>query len=154
MQEFGIQIEWTMTGRRRTTTTRRKEFCTWCYASVMKCSWRVRPSSWTLRRSTPLTTWNRRSREPTRSTTWIREHTRSVAVFLVSCVSIHSSLAHRTLTQDVYVCVSFHPMVIVTLHSWVERSFWLPWPFHHLHLPPFFHRYSQVVPLILQLRRG
>ena len=30
MQEFGIQIELTMTGHSRTTTSRRKELCTWC----------------------------------------------------------------------------------------------------------------------------
>ena len=154
MQEFGIQIEWTMTGHRRTTTTRRKETCTWCYACVVKCSWRVKPSCWTLRRPTLLTTWKPRSREPTRSTTRTREHARSVAVFVVSCVLLHSSLAHRTLAQDVCVCVSFHPMIIAMLHSWVERSLWLPWPFHHLHLPPLFHHYSQAVPLTLQLRRG
>ena len=29
MQEFGIQIELTMTGHNRTTTSRRKELCTW-----------------------------------------------------------------------------------------------------------------------------
>ena len=42
MQEVGIQIEWTKTGDRLTTTTRRKEIGTWCYACVVKCSWRVR----------------------------------------------------------------------------------------------------------------
>ena len=38
MQEFGIQIEWTMTGHSRTTTSRRKELCTWCCVCVVKCS--------------------------------------------------------------------------------------------------------------------
>ena len=154
MQKFGIQFEWTMTGHRRTSTSTRKELCTWCYACVVKCSWRVKPSCWTLRRPTPLTTWKPRSRETTRSTTRTLEHARSVAVFVVSSALLHSSLAHRTLAQDVCVCASFHPMVIAKLHAWVERSLWLPWPFHHLHLPPLFHHYSQAVPRTLQLHRG
>ena len=42
----------------------------------------------------------------------------------LSSVLSHSSLAHRTLAQDVCVCVSFHSMAI-TMHAWVERSLWL-----------------------------
>ena len=38
MQEFGIQIELTMTGHTRTTTSRRRELCTCYYACVVKCS--------------------------------------------------------------------------------------------------------------------
>ena len=39
MQEFGIQIEWTMTGQSRTTTSRRKELCTWyCVCVQVNCS--------------------------------------------------------------------------------------------------------------------
>ena len=144
MQEFGIQIEWTMTRHSRTTTSRRKELCTWCCVCVVKCSWRIKPSCWTLRRST----------ESTRSTTWTRERARSVVVFAVSSVLSHSSLAHRTLAQDVCVCASFHPMVITMSHAWVDRSLWLPWPFHHLHLPPLPHPWSQAVPPTLQLHRG
>ena len=60
-----------------TTTSRRKELCTWCCDCVVKCSWRVKPSCWTLRRPTPMTTWKPRSRESTRSTTWTRERARS-----------------------------------------------------------------------------
>ena len=108
MQDFWIQIEWTMTGHSRTTTSRRKEFCTWCCVCVVKCSWRLKPSCWTLRRPTPMTTWKPRSRESTRSTTWTRERAPSVAVFVVSSVLSHSSLAHNTLAQDVCVCASFH----------------------------------------------
>ena len=36
MQEFGIQIELTMTGQSRTTTSRRKELCTWNCVCVVK----------------------------------------------------------------------------------------------------------------------
>ena len=118
VQEFGIQIEWMMTGHCRTPTSRRKELCTWCYACVVKCSWtgktfllHVEASDTIDKREKP------RSREPTRSTTRTLEHARSVAVFVVSFVLLHSSLAHRTLAQDVCVCVSFHPMVIAMLHA-------------------------------------
>ena len=38
MQEFVIQIEWTMTGHNRTTTFRRKEICPWYCVCVVKCS--------------------------------------------------------------------------------------------------------------------
>ena len=90
LQEFGIQIELTMTGHNRTTTSRRKELYTWYCVCVVKCSWRMKPSCWTLRRPTPMTTWKPRSRETTRSTTWnstvtwTRERARCVAVFVVS----------------------------------------------------------------------
>ena len=95
MQEFGIQIEWTMTGHNRTTTSRRKELCTWFCVCVVKCSWRIKPSCWTLRRPTPMTTWKPRSWESTRSTTWTRERARSCCrlrfqfcvVTLISCTS-------------------------------------------------------------------
>ena len=40
------------------------------------------------------------------------------------------------------------------MHAWVERSLWLPWPSHHLHLPPLIHHYPQAVPSTLQLPRG
>ena len=99
MEEFGIQIEWTMTGHSRTTTSRRKELCTWCCVCVVKCSWRMKPSCWTLRRPTPMTTWKPRSRESTRSTTWTRERARSChslrsqfcVVTLISCTSHNGS---------------------------------------------------------------
>ena len=38
MQEFGIQSQLTMTSRSRTTTSRRKEVCTWNYVCVEKPS--------------------------------------------------------------------------------------------------------------------
>ena len=74
----------------------------------------------------------------------------SVSVLLLS----HSSLAHRTLAQDVCVCVSFHPMVITMSHAWVERSLWLPWPFHPLHFPPLLHLYLPALPPSLHLPWG
>ena len=39
---------------------------------------------------------------------------RSQSLFLLL---LHSSLAHRTLAQDVCFCVSFHPMVITMSHA-------------------------------------
>ena len=107
IQEFGIQIEWTMTGHNRTTTPRRKELCTFYCVCVVKCSWRVKPSRWTLRRPTPLTTWKPRSRETsTRSTTWTRECARSCHSLRSPCsVLSHSSRTHR-MDQDVWVFVS------------------------------------------------
>ena len=114
-----------------------------------KCSWRMKPSCWTLRRPTPMTTWKPRSRETsTRSTTWTRECARSCCS-LRSLVLSHSSLAHRTLAQDVRVFVSFHPMVIA-MHAWSERSLWLPWSLHHLHLPPLIPHYHQAVPYAMK----
>ena len=93
-----------------------------------KCSWRMKTSCWTLRHTTPMTTWKARSRESTQSTAWTRERALSVAVFVVSSVLSHSSLAHRTLAQDLRVVVSFHPMVIA-MYAWVELSPWFPWFF-------------------------
>ena len=90
MQKFGIQIEWTMTGHIRTTTSRRKEFCTWCCVCLVKCSRRMKPSCWTLRRPTQMTTWKPRSREPTRSTTWTRERA-------CTCYSLRSQFCVVTL---------------------------------------------------------
>ena len=153
-KNLGYRFEWTMTGHNRTTTSRRKELCTWCCVCVVKCSWRIKPSCWMLRRPTPMTTWKPRSRESTRSTTWTRERARS-------CYSLRSQFCfvtlipctHRIMAQDVCVCASFHPMVIA-MHAWVERSLRLPWPFYHLHLPPLIHHYPQAVPSTLQLHRG
>ena len=96
MQEFGIQIELTMTGHNRTTTSRRKELCTWYCVCVVKCSWRMKPSCWTLRRPTPMTAWKPRSRETARSTTWTRERPRSVAVFVVLVLCCHTHLLHTS----------------------------------------------------------
>ena len=102
MQEFGIQIESTMTGHSRTTTSTRKELCTWCYVCVVNWSWRIKPSCWTLRRPTPMTTWKPRSRETTRSTTWnstvtwTRERARCVAVFVVLVLCCHTHLLHTS----------------------------------------------------------
>ena len=72
---------------------------------VVKCSWQMKPSCWTLRRPTPMTTWKPRSRETTRSTTWnpamtwhtwrTRERARSVAVFSVS-LAVVTHLLHTS----------------------------------------------------------
>ena len=45
-------------------------------------------------------------------------------------------------------------MVITMSHAWVERSLWLPWPFHQLHFPPLLHLYLQAQPPALQLPWG
>ena len=70
-----------MTRQSRTTTSRRKELCTWYCVCVVKCSWRIKPLCWTVRRPTPMTTWKPR---PTRSTwnptmTWHTWWTRECA---------------------------------------------------------------------------
>ena len=147
VQEFGIQIEWTMTGHNRTTTSRRKELCIWCCVCVVKCSCRIKPSCWTLRRPTPMTTWKPRSRESTRSTTWTRERARSVAFFVVSSVFSHSSLAHRTLAQVMMFVSHSH---LHGHHMLSGCSSRLPWLFfscsYHLYLP--------ALPTALKLLRG
>ena len=147
VQEFGVQIEWTMTGHNRTTTSRRKELCIWCCVCVVKCSWRIKPSCWTLRRPTPMTTLKPRSRESTRTTTWTRERARGVAFFVVSSVFSHSSLAHRTLAQ---VMMFASHSDLHGHHILSGCSSRLPWPFplvlHHLYLP--------ALPTALQLPRG
>ena len=106
MQEFGIQIEWTMTGHNRTTTPRRKELCTWYCVCVVKCNWRknILARRWGVRHQ-----WQRkpRSRETSkRSTTWTRECARSCYSLRIPCsVLSHSSRTHR-MAQDVWVFVS------------------------------------------------
>ena len=91
-----------MTGHNQTTTSRRIELCTWYCVCVVKCSWRMKPSCWTLRRPTTMTTWKPRSRETIRSTpwnssvTWTRERARSVAVFAVLVLCCHTHLLHSS----------------------------------------------------------
>ena len=101
-----------MTGHNQTTTSRRKELCTWCCVCVMKCSWRMKSSCWTLKRPTPMTTWKPRSRETsTRSTTWTRECACSCYSLLSPCSVFAIKLipyTHR-MAQDVWVFVSSHP---------------------------------------------
>ena len=153
MQEFGIQTEWTMTGQSRTTTSRRKELCSWYCVCVVKCSWRTKPLCWTLRRPTPMTTWKPRSRgTSTRSTTWTRECARS-CYSIRSLVLTQSFFANIAWLKDVWVFVSFHPMVIA-MHAWRERSLWFLWPLHHLHLLPLILHNPQAVLSTLQLHRG
>ena len=111
-----LQFELTKTGESRTTTSRRKELCTWNCVCVVKWSWRLKPSRWTVRRPTPMTTWKPRSTQSTWNPTmtwhtwWTRECARSfgllspcsvLAVTLIPCT-------HR-LAQDVRVFVSSHP---------------------------------------------
>ena len=129
MPEFGIQIEWAMTGQSRTTTSRRKELYIWYCACVVKCSWRKKPSRWT-RRPTPMTTWKPRSTETSTRSTTQHEHVNVrvvVTVFLVLVLSwpSHSFFAHIAWLK-VPECLS-HP-----IHAWSERSLWLPWPLHHI----------------------
>ena len=82
-------------------------------------------------------TWKPRSRETsTRSTTWTRERARSVAVFVVLVLCCHTHLLHTSHGSRCSSVFSFHPIVIA-MHAWGELSLWLPWPPHHLHLPPF-----------------
>ena len=147
MQEFGIQIEWTMTGHNRTTTFRRKELCAWCCVCVVKRSWRIKPSCLTLRRPTSMTTWKPRSRESTRSTTWTRERARSVAFFVVSSALSHSSLAHRTFAQVMMFASHSH---LHGHHMLSGCSSRLPWLF----LPVLYHLYLPALPTALQLLRG
>ena len=115
MQEFGIQIEWTITATRTPLTTRST----------------ISTRSTTRNPTMCAATWNTwGTRERVRSCCSLRGQ----SLFLLLS---HSSLTHRTLAQDVCVCTSLHPMVIT--NAWVERSLWLPWPFHQLHFPPLLH---------------
>ena len=118
-KNFGTQIELTMTGHNRTTTSRKKELCTLCSVCVVKCSWRIQPSCWTLRRPTPMTTWKPTSREtPTRSTWnptmtwhtwWTREHARSVSLLSPCSVSVTLIPCTHRMALNVRVFVSSHP---------------------------------------------
>ena len=116
MQEFGIQYELTMTGQSRTTTSRRKELCTWNCICVVKLSWRTKSSCWTVRRPTPMSTCKPRSTQSTWNPTvtwhtwWTRACARSVSLLSPCSVSAFTlmSCTHR-LAQDVWVFVSSHP---------------------------------------------
>ena len=139
MQEFGIQIELTMTGHNWTATSRKTELCIWYCICMVKCSWWMKPYCWTLRRPTPMTTWKPRSRETTRSTTWTRERARCVAVFVVLVLCCHTHLLH---TSHGSRCSS---VCLIPSHghrrALSERSLWLPWPLHHLPLPSLILHY-------------
>ena len=139
MQEFGIQIELTMTGHNWTATSRKTELCTWYCICMVKCSWWMKPYCWTLRRPTPMTTWKPRSRETTRSTTRTRERARSVAVFVVLVLCCHTHLLHTSHgSRCSSVClIPSHGH----RHAWSERSLWLPWPLHDLQLPSLIPNY-------------
>ena len=118
MQEFGIQHGLAMTGQSRSTTSRRKELCTWNCVRVVKLSWRTKSSCWTVRRPTPMTTWKPRSTQSTWNPTmtwhtwWTRECARSVSLFSPCSVSVVTlmSCTHR-MAQDVRVFVSSHPCI-------------------------------------------
>ena len=56
MEEFGIQIEWTMTGKIGLQHVEEKNFVVGI-ACVVKWSWPFKPSCWTVRRPTPMTKW-------------------------------------------------------------------------------------------------
>ena len=111
MQEFGIQIEWTITATRTPLTTRST-------------------------RSTRSTRRNPTMCAVTKNTWRTREHARSVAIFVVSFCFAVVTLIPCTSHIGPRVCVSFHPMVITMSHARVKRSLWLDWPFHQLHFPP------------------
>ena len=149
MQEFGIQIEWTMTWQSRTTTSRRKELYIWYCVCVVKCSWRKEPSRWT-RRPTPMTTWKPRSTETsTRSTTWTRECARSCYSLLSPCFVLAVTLilcTHR-MAQGARVFVSSH-----TCMKWAFSLTSLTSSSHYLPLLILHH--PQTVPSTLQLPRG
>ena len=150
MQEFGIQIEWTMTGQSRTTTSRRKELYTWYCVCVVKCSWRIKPSRWTMRRPTSMTTWKPRSRENQHEahTTWTRECARSCYSLLSPCSVFAVALIPCTyrMTQDVRVFVSSHPCM-----KWAFSltSLTSPSPSSSSLIP----HHPQAVPSTLQLPR-
>ena len=128
MQEFGIQIEWTMTGQSRTTTSRRKELCTWNRVCVVKWSWREKPSCWTVRRPTNdnvktniQRNINTKRMKPSNDVT-LGEHVNvRVVVGLLSLCSVSAvtliPCTHR-LAQDVRVFVSSHPCM-----KWASSDF-------------------------------
>ena len=105
-----------MTGQSRTTTSRRKELCTWNCVCVVKWSSCIKPSCWTVRRPTPMTTWKPRSTQTTWNPTmtwhtwWTRECARSVSLLSPCSVSAVTLIpcTHR-MAQDVRVFVSSHP---------------------------------------------
>ena len=128
-KKFRIQIEWTMTGQSRTTISRRKELCTWCCVCVLKCSWRTKPSYWTVRRPTPMTKWKPRSSETsTRSTWnpamtwhtwWTRECARSCYSLLSPCsvsavtlILLHTS--HGSRCSRVCLIPSMHEVSVLS----------------------------------------
>ena len=89
------------------------EYC----VCVVKWSWRIKPSCWTSRRPTPMTTWKPRSTQSTWNPTmtwhtwWTRECARSCYSLLSTCsvcAVILIPCTHRT-DQDVRVFVSSHP---------------------------------------------
>ena len=133
MQEFDIQFELTMAGQSRTTTSRRKELCTWNCVCVVKCSWRMKLSCWTVRRPTAMTTWKPRSTQSTWNPTmtwhtWWTSECARVVVGVRSLVLSQSLLAHIARLK-MSECLSH------LIHAWSERFFWLLWSLHHLHLP-------------------
>ena len=122
MQVFGIQYELTMTGQSRTTTSRRKELCTWNCVCVVKSSWRTKSSCWTVRRPTPMTTWKPRSTRSTWNPTmtwhtwWTREWAR--VVISLRCLALsHSFLAH-------IAWLKWSACLCHLIHAWSERFLW------------------------------
>ena len=141
-----------MTGQSRTTTSIRKELCTWNCICVVKLSWRTKPSRWTVRRPIPMTTWKPRSTQSTWNPTmtwhtwWTRECARAV-VSLRSLVLSHSFLWHIAWLK-MFACLCH------LIHAWSERFLWLPWSLHDLQLPSLIPHQPQAVPATLQLPRG
>ena len=104
MQEFGIQIEWTMTGHSRTATSRRKELCTWCCVCVVKCSWwNHLAGRWGVRHQ-----WQRENQDPENQHDAQHEQV-SVRVVLQSSQSVlccHTHLLHIAHWLQMFECSS------------------------------------------------
>ena len=121
MQEFGIQIDLMMTWQSRTTTSERKELCTWNRVCVVKWSWRIKPYWWTVRRPKSMTTWKTKIQRNinTKHMTPIDDVSNLENTWLCAlCCSLRSPLfsvdtliscTHLTMAQDVRVFVSSHP---------------------------------------------
>ena len=154
MQEFGIQYELTITGQSRSTTSRRKELCTWNCVCVVKLSWRTNHPAerWDVRHQWQRENQDQHKAHETRQ--WRDTHgehvnVRVVLVFLVLVLFLllHSCLAHIAWLK-MFACWCH------LIQAWGERSFLPPWSLRHLHLPSLIPHQPQAVSATLQLPRG
>ena len=106
----------------------------------------IKPSCWTVRRPTPMTTWKPISTQSTWNNDVTHVNVRAVVCHRSLALS-HSFLAHIAWLK-MSECLSH------LIHAWSERLFWLPWSLHHLHLPSLIPHQPQPVPATLQLPRG
>ena len=151
MQEFGIQIELTMTGHNRTTTSRRKELCTWNCVCVVKLNGKTSDTNDNVKTKIQSNI-NTKHRKPNNDVTHLGEHVNVRVVVTVLSVlvlfgSSHSFLAHIA-WLEMSACLSH------LIHAWSERFVWLSCSLHRPHLPSLIPHQPQAVRATLQLPRG